>query len=201
MNDQYFEDIKALIQQNGAMGVNAISKAIDKPLSTVQKYMHRQSYFKMNDQRKWDLPESVTTKEIQSTINNFDQVIESQLSGITSLSDMLITQIKSTITILSAQKPIIAAVADKSPNIDKRLIDFQSNTNKLKEIIKKQKANVPDEYYDLLINYDHIGLVMKEGSKYALDFLEGDIYSMLAGDARELSEETVEILRENQIEA
>jgi hypothetical protein len=163
--------------------------------------MHRQSYFKMNDQRKWDLPESVTTKEIQSTINNFDQVIESQLSGITSLSDMLITQIKSTITILSAQKPIIAAVADKSPNIDKRLIDFQSNTNKLKEIIKKQKANVPDEYYDLLINYDHIGLVMKEGSKYALDFLEGDIYSMLAGDARELSEETVEILRENQIEA
>jgi hypothetical protein len=201
MNDQYFEDIKVLIQQNGAMGVNAISKAIDKPLSTVQKYMHRQSYFKMNDQRKWDLPESVATKEIQSTISNFDQVIESQLSGITSLSDMLITQIKSTITILSAQKPIIATVADKSPNIDKRLIEFQNNANKLKEITKKQKANIPDEYYDLIFNYDHIGLVMKEGSKYALEFLEGDIYSMLAGNARELSEETVEILRENQIEA
>src|SRR5258708_15334181 len=163
MTDQYFNSIKALIEQNGAMGVNALSKELNVPLSTIQKYMHRQSYFKMNQHRKWDLPEKVVTDNVQSSINNFDTVIESQLTGITSLSDMLITQIKSTITLLSAQKPILTSVAalpGKSSNIDKRLVELSENAHKLQEIFKKSKSNIPEEYLNILFNYDHIGLVM-----------------------------------------
>lgn len=203
MIDKYKDEVEKLIQTNGAMGVNALSKALDIPLSTIQKYMHRQSYFRMNVQRKWDMPTNVTTKEINEAINNFDNVIESQLSGITSLSEMLITQIKSTITILSAQKPVltpVAALPDKSVNIDPRLINVNEEVQKLKDVFKKQKSNIPDEYVDLLNNYDHVGLYLKEGKDYVTNMLQDELFELLTGQTQTLSEEAIQTLKDNQKE-
>lgn len=199
MKDEYHELIKALITEKGALGVNALQRELGLPISTLQRYLHnKQSYFKMNSSRKWDLPENV----FDVAIDNFDSVITSQLSGITSLSDMLITQIKSTIVLLSSQRapsPAVAEVQPKNVYNDKRLQLIEENTQKLKEIFKKNMSNVPKIYKELLLNYDHIGLIIKKGDSYALSFLEGDIFSMLSGNAQELSEETLQTLKDNQL--
>lgn len=206
MTDKYKEEVEGLIKTNGAMGVNALSKAMDIPLSTIQKYMHRQSYFRMNVQRKWDLPVNVATPETKGPISNFDTVIDSQLTGITSLYEMLLTQIKMTITILGAQKPAFAPVASSSDDksdimsqMDSRMITMSQGAHKLRGMFKAQKSTIPEQYYDLLMNYDHIGLIIKEGGEYATKFLEDDVYPIASGSVDELDEETVQILKDNQI--
>lgn len=206
-NDKYYDDIHTFITTHGESGVNAISKGIDVPLSTVQKYLERQSYFKKTEQRKWDLPEKVNS-DIQvntlplmvSSVENALLLVKAQLTDMQHLIDNSVLTTHTLKRGVDRRFTPVAALPDKSVDMDKRLLKLQDGSIKLKEVFKKQKSNIPEEYLDMIMNYDHVGLIIKEGIEYANNILEDEVYSMLMGNARELSEETVQILKDNQIE-
>ncbi len=192
-------EIKTLIERNGEMGVNALSKELKVPLSTMQKYMERQTFFKKTKSRKWDLPERVATGESLSSVDNYQTVIDSQLNGINAMFELLTSNIRSTLLLLAAQKPILQPVASPTINIDPRLSKIVEFETKIQDVFKKQKHNIPETYRDLLFNFDYVGLILKEGQTYANTFLEDEIYELLSGKVQELTEDTLSILKENQI--
>ena len=199
-NDRYHADIRALLEREGALGVNALSKALNIPLSTMQKHLHSQTYFKMTQSRKWDLPERVVTNSIQSSLNNFDDVIESQLSGITSLSEMLFTQIKSTITLLSAQKPTLPSVAGTSPDIHPDILKLDKNAKDMNIVFSKYVGKCPEEYRDLIKNVDLYRLIIEKGTLYLNGQFNAEITSLFLERTVDLSDETLQTLKEYQKE-
>jgi hypothetical protein len=201
MNDPYHAEIRALIEKEGALGVNALSKAINVPLSTVQKYMHRQSYFKMNSQRKWDMPDKIATETIQSTVNNFETVIESQVTGITSLSDMLVAQIKSTITLLSAQKGLSPSVAVTSSDIHPEILELDKKAREMQMIFNKYVGKCPEEYRDLIKNLDIFRLIKEKGTIFLNEGFNVEITSLFLEKSVDLSNEVLKVLEEYQKEA
>lgn len=197
--DKYHDEVKALLKQNGEMGVNALSKALDMPLSTMQVYMTKQSYFIKTESRKWDLPERVAQIETKKTNDNFDTIIENQLKSVNAMFEVLMSNVKTTVTLLNSQKPTSPPVADKAIKVDSRLTKVQEMSAQLAVIIKKQQTNIPDEYKELLFNLDYIGLILDIGEIYATKTLEEGLYGLLAGKDTTLDEEFIEILKTHQI--
>lgn len=196
--DQYHSQILALIEKNGALGVNAISNSTNIPLSTVQKYMHRQSYFKMNSHKKWDLPENIVANEVNASLSNFDTLIASNLTGITSLSEMLITQIKSAITLLSTQKPVYATVADRSVKLDEHMDRLNIFINNLQKAIKEHMSNVPEDYLDLMRNLDISKMCIYEGLEHMTSEHLRDITDLLLGDRDILTDDSLKMIEKYQ---
>lgn len=204
MTEKYKDLILPLIKQNGPMGVNALSKAVDIPVSTLQKYLHRQSYFKLTDDKKWDLPENVAADIKSNTLELMTNVVENNIQLLRSQLEEMQLTLENTLTPIGTLKRginnITTPVADKSNStIDPRLSRIMLMSTEIKRVFNKQKANIPEEYDKLLFNFDYIGLVLKDGEFYTNTFLEGEIYELLAGKEQTLSDETVEILKENQI--
>jgi hypothetical protein len=205
MYDKYKDDILKLITDNGPMGVNALSKATSIPLSTLQKYLHKQTYFKINEDKKWDLPERVATDIRTNTLELMVNMVETSILLLKSQMEELQHNVDNTLTPiatlkrgLSAQAPVASNQTGQS-TIDPRLSEIMDMKATLISIFKKQKANIPDEYESLLFNFDYVGLVLKEGKQYTQSFLEDGLYNLLSGSTDELSEDTVEILKENQL--
>lgn len=205
--DKYKDDIIKLISKNGPMGVNALQRELEVPLSTLQKYMHRQTYFKINDDKKWDLPENVVADIKSNTLELMTNVVQNNILLLKSqLEEMQLTLDNSLVPINTLKRGISTisapvAVKSSSSDIDPRLVHFNDAYNTLKRIIKDKKANIPEEYSELLNNFDYIGLMLKEGEEYTREFLDSDIYELLMGKEDKLSEDTITILKENQKEA
>jgi hypothetical protein len=197
--DKYHADIRALIEREGALGVNSLSKALNIPLSTIQKYMHSQSYFKMNQSKKWDLPEKVVANDIKESLKNFDSVIESQL-GITSLSDMLYTQIKSTITLLSAQKPISHTVASNTLDIHPEILKLDKNVKEMYILFSKYVHKCPEEYQNLIKNVDLYSLIKEKGTIYMNNEFSREISALFLERSVDLSDNVLQTLKEYQKE-
>jgi DNA-binding Lrp family transcriptional regulator len=206
--DKYKDDILRLINQNGAMGVNALSRELNIPLSTLQKYLHRQNYFKLNEYKKWDLPENVIGEVKSNSLVLMANVAENSILLLKSqLEEMLLSVNNALVPIetirrgINSFSPSVADNKSGQSDIDPRLVNIHSMKGKLSDIFKKQRANIPEEYQTLLFNFDYVGLVLKEGDDYVKNFLESDIYELLVGKVQELTEDTIEILKVNQIEA
>lgn len=207
-NDKYYDDIHAFITTNGESGVNAISKAINVPLSTVQKYLERQSFFKKTEQRKWDLPDRVPNVDIKTetlplmvnSVENALLILKAQLTEIQQTVDNSLIPLNTLKRSVNHAIAPVASKSDTSVNIDPRLINVNEEVQKLKDVFKKQKANIPDEYADLLNNYDHIGLYLKEGKEYVTNMLQDELFELLTGQTQTLSEEAVQTLKDNQKE-
>jgi hypothetical protein len=198
--DKYHADIRALIEREGALGVNSLSKALNVPLSTIQKYMHTQSYFQMNQSRKWDLPEKVVANDIKEVQSNFSSVIESQLTGITSLSEMLFTQIKSTITLLSAQKSTNPPVASNSIDIHPEILKLDKNVKEMHLIFSKYIQKCPEEYQELIKNVDLYKLIKEKGTLYMNSSFSIEITSLFLEKSVDLSDDVIQVLKEYQKE-
>lgn len=199
MQDLYHAQIKGLIQKHGALGVNTLSKELDAPLSTIQRYMHKQSYFKMNSKRKWDLPDNIAASDTKESVNNFDTVIDSQLTGLTTLSDLLIAQVKSTITLLTTQRPAYTAVAalpDKSSNIEPIFIEKDKALKEMYAVFKKFIPVVPEEYKDLLKNVDLARLLVEKGTIFFNGDFSVEISDLFMESSNDLSDDTVKLLEE-----
>lgn len=201
MSDPYHTQIKGLIQKHGALGVNSLSKELEIPLSTIQKYMHKQDYFRMNSRRKWDLPDNIAATEVKESISNFDSVIDSQLTGLTNLSELLIAQVKSTITLLTTQKPVYtagAALPAKSPDIHPLFIEKDKAIKETYALFKKYIPVVPEEYRDLLKNVDLVQLILERGAIAFNNVCQTEIGELFLESSTKLSDETVNLLEEYQ---
>lgn len=194
------EKIAAIIGEKGPMGVNALAMELGVAPSSLQRYLTTQDYFRRTANRQWDLPDNVT---IDTKANTLVLMADSALAGtrllqanITEFGEQLEIIIKSLDilkkNIFTYQKNINPPVADS------RFADFESANEKLRDAIKRNRDNIPEEYYDLIYNYDHVGYIIEVGKKSAVDFLESQLAPLILGDHTELSDETVTILKENQ---
>lgn len=81
MIKKYHDPIFKLIsEREEALGVNEIAKGTELPLSTIQKYLStQQSYFRKNEDRKWDLPEKVMSDITDSSLLLAVNVLENSI--------------------------------------------------------------------------------------------------------------------------
>jgi hypothetical protein len=205
MTDKFYDPIYAYITEHGETGVNVLAKELDAPLSSLQRYLERQTYFKKTVNRKWDLPTNVDTDIKTNTVSlmvdsveNALLVLNAQLTEIQSSVQNALYPVK---TLKRAVSTMVAPVAGNSTKVDKRLMDIEENGDKIHNVIKKQKDKIPDNYKDLLFNMDYIGLVLSMGESYVTELLSTDVYAILAGSGTELPEETIEVLKQHQKEA
>ena len=205
MIDKYKDDIIVLIKKNGPMGVNALQRELDVPLTTLQKYLHRQTYFKINEDRKWDLPENVIADIKNNTLELMTNVVENSILLLKSQMDEMQLSLNNALVPISTLKRGIsnlsAGVASTESGqkiTNPHLLELIKHEGTLKEIFSKKKDNILEEYRNLLFNFDYIGLVRKEGEEYTKEFLEQNTYELLAGRTQILTEDTIQILKENQ---
>lgn len=197
-NDRYYADIRRLIEKNGPMGVNQLSKELGVPLSTMQKYMDKdQTYFKKNSARKWVLPEDSVKEDMSITSNNFSNLIESQLMSMQALIDTLMAQFRATVTLLETNKPQYTPVAEK---LHPRLVKMNENLKHTENVFKQYTPVVPEEYRELIANVDLHELAVKYGSDYLNGNFNTEISALFLEKSTELSEDVIEILKEHQKE-
>jgi len=186
--------IRSLIERNGPMGVNALSRQTGINLSTLQKWLERQSSFIKTEDRKWDLPENATAKAVKIENENFDAVMDSQLKGISTVAELLISNIKATVTIMNTQKPKAPSVAESQIPIDERLYKIQEDISLMPELIKKNSIKIPDDYKDLLNSIDWMQLHIDKGLLYFRDELSAHIADLILGNQDKLPDDTISTL-------
>lgn len=205
MIDKYKDEILVLIQEKGPLGVNAIQRELNYPLSTLQKYLHRQSYFRINDDKKWDLPENVMG-EVKTTsltlvanvIENSILLLKSQLEELQLSVDNALSPINTLKRGISAQSPSVAAPSVKNhPLVDK----IQSFVASLHESINNQKSNIPEEYRNLLLNVDLMRIMFKKGSDYFDSSFMPVFSGILLKETDVIPDEMLELIEHCQKEA
>ncbi len=196
------EDILRLIQVNGPMGVNAIQRHLDIPLSTIQKYLDKQqNYFKKTERRQWDLPENREMSDFNEMKGNVATIVESQLIGVNATFELLNQQIKTIINLSANLKPVIGpSVAEKvqSIEIDPSITELLNMVQVIEGVIKKYKEKIPDEYLDLLLNTDLTRLAASRGSLYLQENLGGALSQIVLEDGDILPEGVVKMLETYQ---
>lgn len=198
-NDPLHGQIKDLLTKNGAMGVNQLQKEIGIPLSTLQKYLDKQqNYFKKNHARKWVLPEVAVESEMSAMAENYVSIVESQLASISVLIETVMSQFKSTLTIMDANKPQTHPVAGKSANIHPRLLNLDENTTLMVAAVKQHKKNIPEEYVDLLLNVNWLDLAIDMGAIYYKEVLGSELTDVLTGSRDTISDEILITLEKYQ---
>lgn len=201
IEEKYHDPILAVIKKNGPMGVNAIAKAIDMPLSSVQKYLDRQDYFKKTSDRKWDVPENVTENLVAAIETNRLQLIAQSLNTqsllvgnsvdlfVSSINDLL-KQISNIIPALESYKAPVANDKTVSP----LLLKLQETVSQIPLIIKKNKDKLSPDYLELLTGVNWLELVINKGSIYFEENVSTEIAELLTEQREELSDEIVEAI-------
>jgi len=207
MTDKYKDDILKLISEKGPLGVNAIQRELGYPLSTLQKYLHKQSYFKINDDKKWDLPENHVADIKSNTLSIMTDLIETNIKLIQSQVEEIQQSLHSALSPISTLKRGVSAltlpVADKStniPNIHPLLFESDKNIQTALMVIKKYVQKVPEKYQDLLKNVDLYKLVIEMGSIYLNSTFNSEIASLLLEKTDELSDDMIQVLKNYQKE-
>lgn len=198
-NDRFYPDIKRLLEQNGAMGVNQLSKELNVPLSTLQKYLDKdQNYFKKNHARKWVLPEVAVNNEMSVVSENYANIVDSQLMSMNALIDTLMSQFRATVTIIEANKPNSTSVAGIAPDIHPQLLKMDKSIKEMYVVFKKYLSKVPEEYRDLIKNVDLHRLSIEMGSKFINSNFNGEISALFLERSVDLSDEVLGALKEYQ---
>lgn len=204
-NSKYHDEILRYITEHGESGVNALAKALDIPLSTMQKTLEQQTYFKKTERRKWDLPENViadiksdTMTLMVSSVENALLLVKAQL---TDIQDSVQNSLIPINTLKRSINSIVTPVAAKPPNIDQRLLDLDKKVKDVRNVLKIHMENVPEEYKDLIVNLDILGLMIERGTEYLFNEAHNDLSALLTGQTDTLSDETLKMLESYQKEA
>jgi hypothetical protein len=201
-NGRYHEDIRNLLEQNGAMGVNQLSKELNVPLSTLQKYLDKdQNYFKKNHARKWVLPEMSADEDMSVVTTNYSNVIDSQIMSMQALIETLMSQFRATLSLIDANKGASRSVAGILPNIDPILIKLDKKIKDIYVIFRKYVKVCPEEYQNLIKNVDLYQLTSDKGTEFLNGSFIGEITELFLEKSVDLSNDTVKILQEYQKEA
>ncbi len=207
MTDKYRDVILELINKHGALGVNAIQRETDIPLSTLHKYLHNQNYFRQNTAKKWDLPENVQSEIKADTVSLYVNQLETSIQILRTQLDDIVHSATNLLVPAESIKKAIAhiqhPVANSSDVGNKRLPtkwrDIIEKIEELPKVIKSKKNTTTTEYYDLLRNVDWYELIIEMGLSYFRDVLSTEIYDVLLGQSSELSDDALENLKEYQI--
>lgn len=201
MADKYRDLIIPLLQENGPLGVNALSKALNAPLSSLQQYLHRQSYFKINEDRKWDLPENVESVVKNTSLQLMTSVVDTNIKLLKSQLEETLLTLSNVTTPLDTLKRgignITTPVANKV-NIHPVLVKLDTNIKNTYIVFAKYISKVPEEYKELLKNVDLYKLSTEMGTRVVNGEFNADITSLFLERSTELSEDTIELLKEYQ---
>jgi hypothetical protein len=202
--DKYKDDILALITKNGPMGVNALQRELNVPLSTLQKYMHRQRYFRINEDKKWDTPENVTS-DIQS--NTLDLMVNSVENTIMLLSAQLEEIQQTTKNALIPISTLKRGVKNLSPTVANRpqsanngevdpfLLELDKVLKDGYVLYKKYVKVCPEEYQNLISNVDLVRLTVELGSTFVTNEISPELSALFLEKSTTLSEDTIEYLK------
>lgn len=200
-NEELFAQVKRLLEQNGAMGVNQLSKVLDIPLSTMQKYLDKdQNYFKKNSSRKWVLPDMAANDDMSVASSNMPSIIESQLMGMNALIETLMSQFRATVTLIEANKPRSLPVAGTSSNLSPELLKLDIKVKELYVVFKKYVNVCPEEYQDLIKNVDLYRLIIEKGLDYLNEGFNTELTSLFLEKDDTLSDEVLKVLESHQKE-
>lgn len=200
-NEELFAQVKRLLEQNGAMGVNQLSKVLDIPLSTMQKYLDKdQNYFKKNSARKWVLPDMAANDDMSVASSNMPSIIDSQLMGMNALIETLMSQFRATVTLIEANKPRSTPVAGTSSNLSPELLKLDIKVKELYVVFKKYVNVCPEEYQDLIKNVDLYRLIIEKGLDYLNEGFNTELTSLFLEKDDTLSDEVLKVLESHQKE-
>lgn len=205
MTDKYHDLIVAVLTEKGELGVNEIARDINTPVSTVQKYLERQTYFKKTERRKWDLPQNVTSDikvdTVTLMIESVENAVKLQKAQLTEMLD----SIQNTMIPLNALKRgingLIAPVAEKELDFNETLIKLDKALKTTYLVFKQYVGKCPEEYRELLLNVDLYRLVVELGNKYLNGEFNTEITSLFLQQTDTLSEDVLKVLKEYQKEA
>jgi hypothetical protein len=199
MNEQLNSDIRRLIEANGAMGVNQLAKALNMPLSTMQKYLDKQqTYFKKNHARKWVLPEMSVSADMSHVSESYGSIIDSQLSSMNVLIETLMSQFRATVTLLESNKGNAPSVAAPVLDVHPQMAKADKNIKDTYIVFKKYVGKCPEEYRDLLKNVDLYRLSLEMGSIYLNGVFNDEITDLFLERGYVLSEEVISVLKTYQ---
>lgn len=202
VTDKYHDLILEYVTKNGETGVNELSKALEVPLSTMQKYLEKQSYFKKTQNRKWDLPENVAADIKANTLALMVTNVENSLLLLQAQMDEvrhnLTTAMAPIGTLKRGVENIVAPVANSPKAIDQRLYKFEEELSIMPRAMKTHKDRLPEEYRELLLNADWIDIGIEKGFRYMHDMLGPAIAEMIADNDVGLSTEFVEVIEKYQ---
>lgn len=207
--DKYHESVKRVLTEKGELGVNSIARELNMSVSTLQKYLENQSYFKKTEKRRWDLPHKVAARTInEQSTTNFELVA----STITSQSVTLRSQLEAALMCLSIMdsqvmiindtaKLALAAVppvADKPRQIHQALLTIEENAKVMTNVIKSKLSDIPEEYQQLLLNTDWLVFIANRGVLYVNNEVAPEISNLVLKEDNELSDEVTKLLNEYQ---
>jgi hypothetical protein len=205
VTDERKSEIIKVLSSKGALGVNALAREIDLNVSTLQKYLHNQSYFRMNENKKWDLPERVTSDLRVNQLENLATITEASITLIRSNLEELLINVDNALSPIKTLKRDIARISPsvaQSVNVQIHPL-FQDILDKLDQmpaILKSGKDRVNTEIYDILVNTDWHRLVIEMGSLYFTNTISGEIYNLILGETDSLSEDALTTIKEYQKE-
>ncbi len=210
IEEKYHEPILAFLERNGESGVNAIAAGIGMPLTSVQKYLNRQTYFKKTMKRQWDLPERVTEKlatdqetnrlkalaqSLQTQVLLLNQGLEMHVASMADITK----QIESISPMLESFTPSVAESSHSNRKFDPRLIEIQDKCDNNMKAIKAHKANIPEVYLEMLLNLDSIAISLSPDKDELTRIMADEIVPLITGNSKELSDYAVDMLLNYQI--
>lgn len=202
MTDISRDRISNLLAQKGALGVNAIATSLNYPVSTLQRWLTAQSYFKRTADRKWALPETVedeiNSKALSILLDTAMLGLKLQATIIEDLALKVNTSLQTLETLRSNVELMKSVNPPVASPLDARFQMIIDGENKFKGAIKANKANISDpEFLKLLLNFDLVGYTLQYGSDSTDLFFEQNLAPVILGEV-DPTEETWEQLRENQ---
>jgi hypothetical protein len=186
--------------------VNDIAKGCDLPLSTVQRYLSQQTYFKKTLRRKWDLPEKVSDELVNrqentrlgllgSSLETQAMLVGTQLDEVRESYETMLKQINAMQPLLMRQTP---PVADKATVTHPSLNKLNDYITSMTKAIKMYISNVPEEYQELLKNLEIPAMIVGMGLEYMNSDSNSDLTGVLLGSNDTLTPETLKILETYQ---
>lgn len=203
MTDERKSEITRVLAQKGALGVNALAREIGLNVSTLQKYLHNQSYFRINESKKWDLPERVTSDLRVNQLESLATVTEASITLVRSNIEELLINVDNALAPLKILKRDIGrippSVANSGTiNLHPAISSLLENVAKYPEILKSKKDALSQENYELLQNVDWIPLILDMGRDFMTEVIDPEVYRLILGETTELSEDALIPLKKYQ---
>lgn len=204
-DNKFYDDILGYITEHGETGVNVLAKEFNVPLSSMQRYLERQTYFRKTVNRKWDLPNNVDTDIKTNTMTLMVSSVETALLLLSSQLSEIQSSVQNALmpvsTLKRAVNTVLTPVADKTSNIDNEVLLFDKSIKDTYAVFKQHVKVCPEEYQEIISNVDLYKLTIEMGTKFIAGDFNAEISSLFLEKSSILSDDIIDILKEYQKEA
>ena len=198
-NDRFYDEILKYITEYGETGVNVLARELNVPLSTMQRYLEKQTYFRKTVNRKWDIPDNVEKDIKSNTATLMVESVETVIKLIESQVSELQLQLQAALMpINTLKRAVIATNPSVATKINPLFETVQEDANNVYEAIKGNKSNIPEEYLDLILNVDLVRIILKKGADYYKDTFISALSGLILKETDELPDEILELIEHCQ---